>query len=126
MNPNMANLVIVESPAKCQKIQGFLGTGWRVIASMGHIRAVEESIDAIGLDRDFEAKYQFLKDKGKAIKQLKDAAAEATTVYLASDDDREGEAISYAVCLLLKLNPKTTLRAVQRKRLFQPLNHLVI
>jgi len=108
----MANLVIVESPAKCQKIQGFLGTGWRVIASMGHIRALEESIDAIGLDRDFEAKYQFLKDKGKAIKQLKDAAAEATTVYLASDDDREGEAISYAVCLLLKLNPKTTLRAV--------------
>ncbi len=112
MNPRMANLVIVESPAKCQKIQGFLGAGWRVIASMGHIRALEETLDAIGLDRDFEAKYQFLKDKGKAIKQLKDAAAEATTVYLASDDDREGEAISYAVCLLLKLNPKTTLRAV--------------
>ena len=63
----MANLVIVESPAKCQKIQGFLGTGWRVIASMGHIRALEESIDAIGIDRDFEAKYQFLKDKGKTI-----------------------------------------------------------
>jgi DNA topoisomerase-1 len=119
MNLNMANqrtpvanLVIVESPAKCQKIQGFLGAGWRVIASMGHIRALEESLDAIGIDRDFEAKYQFLKDKGKAIKQLKDAAAEATTVYLASDDDREGEAISYSVCLLLKLNPKTTLRAV--------------
>ena len=112
MNLRMANLVIVESPAKCQKIQGFLGAGWRVIASMGHIRALEESIDAIGLDRDFEAKYQFLKDKGKAIKQLKDAAADATTVYLASDDDREGEAISYSVCLLLKLNPKTTLRAV--------------
>ena len=108
----MPNLVIVESPAKCQKIQGFLGAGWRVIASMGHIRALEETLDAIGLDRDFEAKYQFLKDKGKAIKQLKDAAAEATTVYLASDDDREGEAISYSVCLLLKLNPKTTLRAV--------------
>ena len=108
----MANLVIVESPAKCQKIQDFLGTGWRVIASMGHIRALEETLDAIGLDRDFEAKYQFLKDKGKAIKQLKEAAAEATTVYLASDDDREGEAIAYSVCLLLKLNPKTALRAV--------------
>ena len=108
----MVNLVIVESPAKCQKIQSFLGAGWRVIASMGHIRALEETLDAIGLDRDFEAKYQFLKEKGKAIKQLKDAAAEATTVYLASDDDREGEAISYAVCILLKLNPKTTLRAV--------------
>jgi DNA topoisomerase-1 len=108
----MTNLVIVESPAKCQKIQGFLGPGWRVIASMGHIRALEEDLDAIGLDRDFEPKYQFLKEKAKAIKQLKDAAEDATTVYLASDDDREGEAISYAVCLLLKLNPKTTHRAV--------------
>jgi DNA topoisomerase-1 len=55
----MTNLVIVESPAKCQKIQGFLGPGWRVIASMGHIRALEENLDAIGLDRDFEPKYQF-------------------------------------------------------------------
>ncbi len=108
----MTNLVIVESPAKCQKIQGFLGPGWRVIASMGHIRALEQSIDAIGLDRDFDPKYEFLKEKAKAIKQLKDAAADATTVYLASDDDREGEAISYAVCILLKLNPKTTHRAV--------------
>ena len=108
----MANLVIVESPAKCQKIQSFLGPGWRVIASMGHIRALEETLDAIGLDRDFEPKYQFLKEKAKTIKQLKDAAAGVTTVYLASDDDREGEAISYAVCLLLKLDYKTTPRAV--------------
>jgi DNA topoisomerase-1 len=112
MNPRMTNLVIVESPAKCQKIQGFLGSGWRVIATMGHIRALEENLDAIGLERDFEPKYQFIKEKAKAIKQLKDAAADATTVYLASDDDREGEAISYAVCILLKLNPKTTHRAV--------------
>lgn len=108
----MTNLVIVESPAKCQKIQGFLGQGWKVIATMGHIRALEESLDAIGFERDFEPKYQFMKEKAKAIKQLKDAAESATTIYLASDDDREGEAISYAVCLLLKLNPKTTPRAV--------------
>jgi DNA topoisomerase-1 len=112
LNPRMTNLVIVESPAKCQKIQGFLGPGWRVIATMGHIRALEETIDAIGIERDFEAKYQFLKEKAKAIKQLKEAAAEATTIYLASDGDREGEGISYAVCLLLKLDPKTALRAV--------------
>jgi DNA topoisomerase-1 len=108
----MTNLVIVESPAKCQKIQGFLGPGWRVIATMGHIRALEEDLDAIGLDRDFEAKYQFLKDKAKAIKQLKEEAAKASTIYLASDDDREGEGISYAVCLLLKLNPQTANRSV--------------
>jgi len=84
----MTNLVIVESPAKCQKIQGFLGQGWRVIATMGHIRSLEESLDAIGFERDFEPKYQFLKEKAKAIKQLKDAAEDATKIYLASDDDR--------------------------------------
>lgn len=108
----MTNLVIVESPAKCQKIQGFLGPGWRVIATMGHIRALEEDLDAIGLDRDFEAKYQFIKEKAKAIKQLKEEAAKASTIYLASDDDREGENISYSVCLLLKLDPRTTPRSV--------------
>jgi DNA topoisomerase-1 len=108
----MVKLVIVESPAKCQKIQGFLGTGWRVIATMGHIRALKPELDAIGLTNDFEPKYEFLKEKAKAVKQLKEAAASATEIYLASDDDREGEAISYAVCILLKLNPKTTPRAV--------------
>lgn len=108
----MTNLVIVESPAKCQKIQGFLGPGWKVIASMGHIRALEHSLDAIGLDRDFDPKYEFIKEKSKAIKQLKEAVVGVSNVYLASDDDREGEAIAYAVCILLKLNPKTTHRSV--------------
>jgi DNA topoisomerase-1 len=108
----MTNLVIVESPAKCQKIQGFLGPGWRVIATMGHIRALEEDLDAIGLDRDFEAKYQFIKEKARAIKQLEEEAAKADAIYLASDDDREGEGISYAVCILLKLDPRTAMRSV--------------
>lgn len=108
----MSNLVIVESPAKCSKIQGYLGPGYKVIATMGHIRALEESLDAIGFDRDFEPKYEFLATKAKALKQLKDCAKEATTFYLASDDDREGEAISYSVALYLKLNPKTTPRIV--------------
>lgn len=108
----MTKLVIVESPAKCQKIQGFLGSGWIVIATMGHIRALEQDLDAIGLNRDFEAKYEFIKEKAKAIKQLKECASNATEIYLASDDDREGEGISYAVCVLLKLNPNTALRSV--------------
>ena len=108
----MTNLVIVESPAKCQKIQGFLGVGWKVIASMGHIRALEQSIDAIGLNNNFEPKYEFIKEKAKAIKQLKEAASSASEVYLAADDDREGENIAYSVCILLKLNPKTAKRAV--------------
>ena len=109
---NMTHLVIVESPAKCQKIQGFLGTGWRVIATMGHIRALEQDLEAIGLTRDFDAKYEWIKEKSKAIKQLKECGKEAEEVYLASDGDREGEGIAYAVCLLLKLNPKTAKRAV--------------
>ena len=108
----MSSLVIVESPAKCAKIQGFLGSGWRVIATMGHIRSLEEDLAAVGLDRDFEARYQFMKDKAKAIAQIKEAAAKATTIYLASDDDREGEAISYSVAELLKLDVTTTPRAV--------------
>ena len=107
------SLVIVESPAKCKKIQGFLGPGWRVIATMGHIRALQQDLDAVGLDRDFDAKFEFLNQtKAKAIKQLKDEAKGVKEIYLASDDDREGEAISYSVALLLGLNPKTAKRSV--------------
>jgi len=108
----MANLVIVESPAKCQKIQGFLGVNWRVVASMGHIRALKHELQAVGIDKDFEPSYEYSKEKAKAIKQLKEAAVDATQIYLAADDDREGESIAYAVCLLLKLNPRTALRSV--------------
>ena len=59
----MTSLLIVESPAKCSKIQGFLGSGWRVIATMGHIRSLEEDLDAVGLERDFEPRFQFIKEK---------------------------------------------------------------
>ena len=108
----MTNLVIVESPAKCQKIQGFLGAGWRVVASMGHIRSLKQELAAVGIDNNFEPVYESIKTKSKAISQIKEAAKGATHIYLAADDDREGESIAYAVCLLLKLNPKTVLRAV--------------
>jgi DNA topoisomerase-1 len=108
----MVNLVIVESPAKCSKIQGFLGPGWIVQATYGHIRALQEDLDAIGLDRDFEPKYTFLKEKAKSISNLKEAAKKADTIYLASDDDREGEAIAFSVAVLLGLNVATTPRAV--------------
>lgn len=108
----MSNLVIVESPAKCSKIQGFLGFGWRVIASLGHIRHLKEDLDSVGIDKDFEGTWEMMKEKAKAINQIKEAAKQATTIYLASDDDREGELIAYSVCLLLKLDPATTPRAV--------------
>jgi DNA topoisomerase-1 len=105
-------LVIVESPAKCGKIQGFLGSDFTVLASMGHIRALEESLDAVGIDKDFEPTFAFLESKSKAIDQLKRAAKSAEEVYLAADDDREGEAIAYSVALLLKLPLRTTPRIV--------------
>jgi DNA topoisomerase-1 len=105
-------LVIVESPAKCSKIQGFLGSDYEVVASMGHIRALEESLDAVGLQNDFEPRFEFIAEKSKVQKQLKDAAKGKTTVYLAADDDREGEAIAYSVALLLKLPLATTPRIV--------------
>lgn len=108
----MSNLVIVESPAKCAKIRSFLGSGWNVIATMGHIRALEEDLDAVGIDRNFEPRFEFLKTKSKAIAGIRDAFKGASQVYLAADDDREGEAIAYSVCKLLKLDPTATPRAV--------------
>ena len=119
------NLVIVESPAKCQKIQGFLGAGWRVIATMGHIRALEQALDAVGIHRGWEPKYEWIKEKAKAIKQLKEEAKEATQIYLASDDDREGEAISYAVCQLLRLKPETAMRSVFHEITEKAVKHAV-
>lgn len=104
----MSSLVIVESPAKCQKIQSYLGNGWKVIASLGHIRGLTQDLDF--LQANYEPKYEYLKEKGKAIAQLKEAAKESTTIYLAADRDFEGEQIAYSVCLLLKLNPKKTHR----------------
>jgi DNA topoisomerase-1 len=108
----MYSLCIVESPAKCGKIQGFLGPGWKVIATMGHIRTLEEDLDAIGINRDFQARYTFIKEKGKAMSAIRDAAKGASTIYLAADDDREGEAIAYSVAVLLNLDIAKTPRAI--------------
>lgn len=105
-------LVIVESPAKCSKIQGFLGDGYRVQATMGHIRALEESLDSVGIARDWEPKYEELASKKDAISKLRGAAKGCEEIILASDDDREGEGIAWHVCFVLKLNPATTKRIV--------------
>jgi DNA topoisomerase-1 len=105
-------LVIVESPAKCGKIQGFLGDGYQVMASMGHIRALEEKLEAIGMDKGWEPSYRFLEEKARTLHSLREAAKGAEQVYLAADDDREGEAIAYSVALLLKLPLRSTPRIV--------------
>jgi DNA topoisomerase-1 len=108
-------LVIVESPAKCSKIQGFLGPGYKVIASMGHIRGLVPELTSVGIQKNFEPTYEFMKEKAKAIANLKAVAKEAESVILCADDDREGEAIAYSVAVLLKLNPLTNPRAAFRE-----------
>lgn len=108
-------LVIVESPAKCSKIQGFLGLGYKVIASMGHIRGLVPDLDSVGIQKNFEPTYEFSKEKARAIAQLKELAKEAESIILCADDDREGEAIAYSVAVLLKLNPLTNPRAAFRE-----------
>jgi len=105
-------LFIVESPAKCQKIRGYLGDGWKVIASMGHVRGLEESLDAVGITSGWNPRFEVLKGKTKAVKEIKDAAKGAEEVWLGTDDDREGEAIAWHLCHLLKLSPETTPRAI--------------
>lgn len=105
-------LVIVESPAKCSKIQSYLGADYRVIATMGHIRGLLEKLDAVGIDNNWTPIYQDLDTKKDAIAKLKKSAKDADEVILASDDDREGEAIAWHVCHILKLNPATTKRIV--------------
>jgi DNA topoisomerase-1 len=110
-------LLIVESPAKCKKIQGFLGEGWRVQATMGHIRALKEDLAAIGFNPAAGATqvwcptYEPIDAKRDAIASLRKLAS-SSDVYLGSDDDREGEAIAWHVCQLLGLDPKTTPRVV--------------
>jgi DNA topoisomerase-1 len=110
-------LLIVESPAKCKKIASYLGAGWRVQATMGHIRSLKEDLTAIGFDPAKAASqawcptYESIKTKSAAITNLRKAAA-GTEVYLGSDDDREGEAIAWHTCALLGLDPATTPRVV--------------
>jgi DNA topoisomerase-1 len=108
-------LVIVESPAKCSKIQGFLGFGYKVVASMGHIRALAHDLEAVGINKGFEPTYEFMKEKASTIKKLKEDAKGADSIILCADDDREGEAIAYSVAVLLKLNIATNPRAAFRE-----------
>ena len=108
----MTSLIIVESPSKCAKIQSFLGPGFKVIASLGHIRALVPKLESVGLHNDFKPDYDWITAKARAIAQIKEEAKKAKTIYLSGDPDREGEMISYSVCLLLKLDPATTPRLI--------------
>ncbi|MBE6975011.1 MAG: type I DNA topoisomerase, partial [Ruminococcaceae bacterium] len=106
----MNNLVIVESPSKAKTIGMYLGRGYTVKASMGHLRDLPKSTMGVDLERGFTPKYIPVAGKTDLIKELKKAAAEADTVYLATDPDREGEAISWHLKELLELPDEKTCR----------------
>ena len=100
----MSNLVIVESPAKAKTIKKYLGAGYEVIASMGHIRDLPKSKLGVDVENNFLPLYTDIKGKEDLIKELTKEAKKSEKIYLATDPDREGEAISWHLAQLLNLN----------------------
>lgn len=98
------NLVIVESPAKAKTIKQYLGKNYSVMASFGHVRDLPKSKMSIDIEHNFEPKYITIRGKGDLLAKLKKAAKDAKKVYLATDPDREGEAISWHLAQLLNIN----------------------
>lgn len=103
-------LVVVESPAKAKTIGKILGRNYKVVASVGHIRDLPKSSLGIDIDNEFEPKYITIRGKGPVIKDLKSQAKKADKVFLATDPDREGEAISWHLAHILKLDEKENVR----------------
>ena len=104
------NLVIVESPTKVKTIKKFLGTNYEVIASMGHVRDLPKSSLGIDIENDFEPKYITIRGKGELLASMRKAVAKADKIYLATDPDREGEAISWHLTKALNLGGKKVYR----------------
>lgn len=109
-NPLSKALVVVESPAKAKTIEKFLGKGYTVMASMGHLRDLPKSQFGVDVEQDFTPKYINIRGKGELIKHLKEEAKRASTVYLATDPDREGEAIAWHLAYLLNISPQKSCR----------------
>lgn len=103
-------LVIVESPAKAKTIRKYLGNDYKIVASMGHVRDLPQSHLGVDVKNDFEPMYITMTGKSQLIKSLKEDAAKAEKVYLATDPDREGEAISWHLAHLLKLDGSSACR----------------
>ena len=109
------NLVIVESPAKAKTIEGYLGADFKVTSSYGHVRDLPKGNAAVDIEHGFKPTYEITADKKQVITELKKLAKAAETIYLASDDDREGEAISWHLKETLKLDDSRTKRIVFRE-----------
>ncbi len=101
----MSKLVIVESPAKAKTIKKYLGSGYDVIASMGHVRDLPKSRLGVDVKHEFKPKYEIIKGKEELVDKIKKAAEKSDFVYLATDPDREGEAISWHLAYILGLDP---------------------
>ncbi len=112
MASTIKNLVIVESPAKAKTIEKFLGKDYKVMSSCGHIRDLSKKDFSIGGNHSFEPEYEISPDKTDIVDSLKKASAKAKTVWLASDEDREGEAIAWHLYEVLGLKPENTRRIV--------------
>ena len=108
----MKNLVIVESPAKAKTIEKFLGKEFTVLSSYGHIRDLRKHGFSIDVEDGFKPIYEIPDDKKELVKKLKKAASDADVIWLASDEDREGEAIAWHLAEVLNLDPATTNRIV--------------
>ena len=108
------NLVVVESPAKVKTIKKFLGSSYQVVASMGHVRDLPKSSMGIDVENDFEPKYITIRGKGDLLASLRKEVKKADKIYLATDPDREGEAISWHLENALKLSPGETDKKVYR------------
>ena len=106
------NLVIVESPAKAKTIEKFLGSDYTVKSSFGHVRDLMKNEMSIDIANGFEPLYEISDDKKKLVSELKSAVSKVETVWLASDEDREGEAIAWHLHETLKLQNKDTKRIV--------------
>ena len=104
------NLVIVESPAKAKTLKKFLGSSYKIEASVGHVRDLPKSDMGIDFENDYEPKYITIRGKGEVLAKLRKEVKKAKKVYLATDPDREGEAISWHLCTALKLEDKETYR----------------
>ena len=106
----MANLVIVESPSKASTIKGYLGSNYKVVASKGHVRDLPKSTLGVDIENGFDAHYINIRGKGDLIKEIRKEAKSANKVFLATDPDREGEAISWHLAAALGIPVEKTLR----------------
>lgn len=119
------NLVIVESPAKAKTIEKFLGKDFRVVSSFGHIRDLAKKNLGIDVEKNFTPNYEIPKEKAKVVSELRKAAAESKTVWIASDEDREGEAIAWHLANVLKLDLNTTKRIVFHEITKEAISHAI-